>query len=223
MLGALWILAFVAAGWAPHDRQAWLLENLIAAPAVVVLLAMRRRLPFSRSSWIWIFVFLGLHEIGSHYTYSLVPWMSWSQEIFGWTPAWTRNHYDRFVHLAFGLLLTAPCRELLAVPLARHPGLCRALTFCVIATLSTGYELVEWGAAEIVDPELGLGFVGAQGDIWDAQKDTALALGGSLFVICMGAARSRLGLRPLASGAAAGPAPSQGPRTEPPGAPDPEP
>jgi putative membrane protein len=37
------------------------------------------------------------------------------------------------------------------------------------------YELIEWGAAANVDASAGLAFLGAQGDVWDAQKDMALA------------------------------------------------
>jgi putative membrane protein len=31
-----------------------------------------------------------------------------------------------------------------------------------------------------VEPELGMAFLGTQGDIWDAQKDAALAFGGAV-------------------------------------------
>lgn len=185
-LGGLWTLEFLLLGWAPSDREAWLLENLIAVPVVAILMTMRQRLPFSVTSWALIFGFLALHEVGSHYTYSLVPWMDWGRALLGWTPDWDRNHYDRVLHLAFGLLLARPLRELLAGPLAASPRLCRALAVCVICTFSGVYELLEWAAAELVDPDLGIGFVGAQGDIWDAQKDMVLALGGSVTVMVWG-------------------------------------
>lgn len=171
--------------WAPHDRGDWLLENLIAIPVAAGLVLARRRLPFSAASWWAVFLFLALHEVGSHYTYSRVPWMEWSRALLGWAPGWERNHYDRFLHLAFGLLWALPLAELLAAPLAASPWLRRAAPIACIATLSVVYELLEWGAAATVDPELGLAFVGAQGDPWDAQKDMALALGGGLFTIAL--------------------------------------
>lgn len=181
-LGAAFAVVFVALAWSPHDRSDWLLENLIAAPAAVLLVAARRRLPFSATSWVLVFAFLALHEVGSHYTYSRVPWMEWSRSLLGWAPGWERNHYDRFVHLAFGLTLTLPFRDLLAAPLAAHPRLLAWAPVCAVLSCSASYELVEWGAALWVDPELGIAFVGAQGDIWDAQKDMSLALGGSVAV-----------------------------------------
>ena len=75
--------------------------------------------------------------------------------------------------------MARPIRELLATRLAASPVLLWLMPICVVMTLSAGYELLEWGAARVVGPELGIAFVGAQGDIWDAQKDMALALAGS--------------------------------------------
>jgi putative membrane protein len=179
-LGIAFALEFLALAWRPYDRGDWLLENLISAPVALALVLARRRLPFSTTAWCLLFAFLALHEIGSHYTYSRVPWTDWSRAILGWAPDATRNHYDRLLHLAFGLLLTRPIAELLAAPLAASPWLRRTLPICCVATASLIYELLEWAAAMVVDPELGIAFVGAQGDAWDAQKDMVLALGGSL-------------------------------------------
>ena len=180
VLVALWMVEFLVLAWAPTDRQTWLLENLLVVPLVLWLVLARRRLPLSSAAWGMIFAFLALHEVGSHFTYSQVPWTEWCERLVGRAPSSTRNHYDRFVHFAFGLLWTRPLRELLADGIRPRPALLRLLTICVVATLSVAYELLEWGAAVIVDPELGIGFVGAQGDVWDAQKDTSLALLGAL-------------------------------------------
>ena len=38
------------------------------------------------------------------------------------------------------------------------------------------YEALEGLVAMIVSPELGAAYLGTQGDAWDAQKDTGLAL-----------------------------------------------
>ena len=50
------------------------------------------------------------------------------------------------------------------------------------------YELVEWGAAEVFGGGLGLAFVCAQGDVWDAQKDMWLATLGALIAMGITAA-----------------------------------
>ncbi len=182
-LGAAFAVLFAFLAWDPHDRGDWLLENLISFPLAVALVLYRRRLPLSATSWWLVFGFLALHEIGSHYTYSLVPWMEWSQTLFGWAPDWDRNHYDRIVHLAFGLMLTRPVAEVLRRPLYESALLRSVVPVAMIAMSSMIYELLEWAAAAVVDPALGIAFVGAQGDIWDAQKDMALALGGSVLVV----------------------------------------
>ena len=54
-----------------------------------------------------------------------------------------------------------------------------------ILALSGAYEILEHWAATVVDPELGIAFLGTQGDDWDSQKDMALATFGA--VVAMGA------------------------------------
>jgi putative membrane protein len=40
---------------------------------------------------------------------------------------------------------------------------------------SMTFELFEWGAAELFGGELGIAYLGIQGDVWDAHKDMVLA------------------------------------------------
>jgi putative membrane protein len=42
------------------------------------------------------------------------------------------------------------------------------------------YETIEMTAAFMFGGDLGLAYLGMQGDEWDSQKDMALALGGAL-------------------------------------------
>lgn len=179
--GLRWLLAilfgieFLALAWEPADRKTWALENLISLPLAIWLIASWHRLGLTRTSYLLIFGFLALHEIGSHYTYSLVP----IPEFLGLSEG--RNHYDRAIHFAFGFVFARPIAELLSRAVHwTSKRLVISLTVAVILALSTCYELMEWGAAVVTDPEQGIAFVGAQGDIWDAQKDTGLALLGAL-------------------------------------------
>src|ERR1043165_4963213 len=52
-------------------------------------------------------------------------------------------------------------------------------------TMSTSmlYELIEWAAAEFFGGELGMAYLGTQGDVWDAHKDMALASLGALIAM----------------------------------------
>ena len=54
-------------------------------------------------------------------------------------------------------------------------------------TMSTSmlYELIEWAAAEYFGGELGMAYLGTQGDVWDAHKDMALASLGALIAMCV--------------------------------------
>ena len=56
-----------------------------------------------------ITLFMCLHVIGSYYTYSETPF---GETLQLWIGA-ERNMYDRLVHVAFGLLLAYPVREVL--------------------------------------------------------------------------------------------------------------
>jgi putative membrane protein len=114
--------------------------------------------------------------IGSHYTYSLVPFGYTLQH---WFSA-DRNMYDRLVHFSFGLLLAYPIREAF-LRIARVRGFWGYyLPLDVTLALSAVYEIIEWLVAAKVDPQQALSFLGSQGDVWDAQKDMLSAGTGAL-------------------------------------------
>jgi putative membrane protein len=182
---------FVALGLAPLYRQDWLLENMLVAVAVPVLVATRHRLRFSDFTYTCIFVFFSIHEIGAHYTYSLVPYDAWFESAFGTglnaLAGFERNHFDRLVHFLYGLLITPAAVELFG-HYGRYPRIWAALfPLLFILSHSVVYELVEWGAALVFGGDLGQAYLGTQGDIWDAQKDMALAaLGAAVTVTAYG-------------------------------------
>jgi putative membrane protein len=164
---------------APYDREAWVLENVFVLLGVIFIAATYRSIPLSRISYTLVFVFLCLHVLGSHYTYSLTPYDEWFQTVFGFSldeaMNFERNHYDRMIHFAYGLLLAYPLRELF-IRIANVKGFW-GYFFPLVITISSSaiYEMVEWGAAEIFGGDLGIAYLGTQGDVWDAQKDMALA------------------------------------------------
>jgi putative membrane protein len=174
---AVWVWAAID----PVYRMDWFLENILLFVAVGVLFVIYYTHPLSQLTHVFIAVFWGLHTVGSHYTYSEVPLGLWLQAFFD-TP---RNHYDRLVHLSFGVLLAYPIRELL-IRVAGVRGVASfffALT--VIVTISEVYELIEWIVAQIVSPDAALAFLGTQGDVFDAQKDTGLALVGAVLTLTL--------------------------------------
>src|SRR5258705_11903542 len=70
LLLALLTALSVALAIAPYDRADWLLENALLFAGVGVLVATRKALPLSRLSYTLVFVFMCLHAVGAHYTYS---------------------------------------------------------------------------------------------------------------------------------------------------------
>lgn len=182
----------VWAGIAPLDRHDWLLENVLVVVGLVVLFLGYQALPLSRMSYTLIFIFMCLHVAGSHYTYALVPYDDWFRNLFGIgfneLIGWERNNYDRVVHFSYGLLLAYPLREVV-LRIASLKGFWGYfLPLDVTMSTSMLYELIEWGAAELFGGGLGVAFLGAQGDPWDAQKDMALASLGALIAMCVTAA-----------------------------------
>ena len=173
---AVWTWAAIEPRY-PHD---WLLENYLVFIFVPVVLLTARHFRLSRLSYTLITAFMALHVVGSHYTYAEVPFGYTLQH---WFDA-ERNMYDRLVHFCFGLLLAYPVREVF-LRLAKTRGIW-GYWFPVELALafSALYEIIEWGVAVRVAPSAGLAFLGAQGDVWDAQKDMLLAAVGATVAMC---------------------------------------
>jgi len=179
VLLVLFVLLFAVTAIQPFDRKDWFLENIPVLIALVVLVATYRWCPLSNVSYLLLTIFLVLHAVGAHYTYSEVPIGNWVRDHFHLK----RNHYDRVVHFTFGLLLTYPVREALNAKAGIHGFWSYALPAHVIIGWSGLYEIVEGIVAQLTSPELGAAYNGTQGDIWDAQKDMGLAALGA--VLCM--------------------------------------
>ena len=197
VLAVLFSLWWIWLAIAPLHRADWLLENVLVIVFAIVLVWSYRRLPLSRVSYTLIFVFVCLHVVGSHYTYSEVPYDDWVRSLTGGSlneaMGWERNHFDRAIHLAYGLLLAYPIREvfLRIAEVRGFWGYFLPLEFTMATSML--YELIEWGAAEIFGGELGMAYLGTQGDIWDAHKDMLLAsIGAALAMALTAAINARL-------------------------------
>ncbi len=102
-----------------------------------------------------------------------------------------RNHYDRLVHFLFGLLFGYPLREVVMRGARVSGPWCYVLSVALVLSLSSCYENLEWGAAEILDPEAILAFLDTQGDVFDAQKDAVLAAAGVILGLAITAMLER--------------------------------
>jgi putative membrane protein len=196
----LFIALWTALGIAPRYRQDWLLENLLVFALIPWLLFSYRNTRFSNAAYACFFVFLLAHSLGAHYTYAEVPYERWISEMTGQSiNAWlgtTRNHYDRFVHFLYGLLISVPARELIWKRV-RPQGLWTfLLPWTFMLSHSVIYELIEWLAAISFGGPLGQAYLGTQGDEWDSQKDMGMAAIGATVTLALLALRQKARAKP---------------------------
>jgi putative membrane protein len=184
---AWYLLFWIGMSFSPVDVQNWILASILPCLLVALLVATHRSFPLSHGSYVLIALFLTLHTVGAHYTYAQVPFGQWLESAF----EMSRNPFDRVVHFCFGLLLTYPLLEVFVRLANAGWALASYLSFMTPLGLSGLWEVLESWVARIVSPQLGDAYLGSQGDIWDAQKDMAAALFGSLLcLLAVAAARS---------------------------------
>ena len=171
-------------GWTaygPVDREFWAIASILPACLVVGLIAMHRWLPLSTASYVLITLFLSLHTIGVHYTYAQVPVGAWMDQALHLG----RNHFDRVVHFSFGFLLAYPMEEAFRLLAHARGWVLYYLPVMTVLGLSGLWEIIEFWVADSVHPELGITYLGSQGDVWDAQKDIAAAFYGALLCVIL--------------------------------------
>lgn len=186
LIGLLLALLLLAQIDQPYPGIA-LLQHI---PTMLLIAAspwLLRRWPLSTASVACIALFMALHTLGGRYAYSNVPYDDWLRALTGTslsdTFGWTRNHYDRLVHFAFGALSVIPVAEISRRWGGLGPrGAALTVLGWVLAT-SCLYEIFEWLLTIVAAGETADRYNGQQGDIWDAQKDMALATLGAVMVL----------------------------------------
>lgn len=165
---------FIVVSWSVADRTVWYAEVTPLILVYGILAATVNRFRFSLLSYLCMFIPLGWHAVGAHYTFSLVP-MEWLMEPLGLS----RNPYDRIGHFMVGLFVVPVMEFLLRRQLS---GRIVAALFGIFAvgTVAAVYEIIEWVYAVTEGGNAGVSFLGAQGDVWDAQKDMLADLLGAL-------------------------------------------
>jgi len=171
------ILVLAWSGFAPKDRAVWLMEVFPAIAGGVALALTYRRWQMTPLTYTVIFLFSLILMVGGKYTYAEVPLGFWVRDLFHLQ----RNHFDRLGHFFQGVVPALMTREMLLRCTPLRPGKALFwLSASVALAISASYELIEWQAAIWTAPEQGEAFLGTQGDVWDTQKDMAMALVGSI-------------------------------------------
>lgn len=174
-VGLLW------SAWGAFDQAVWLMEVFPVIVAVPLLVGTRRRFPLTTLVYSLILVHAWILMLGGHYTYARVPLGFWMQEWFGFE----RNHYDRIGHLAQGFVPAMVAREILLRQTPLRPGgWLFTLVTAVCLAISALYELLEWGAAVLLEQGADE-FLATQGDPFDTQSDMAMAWLGAMLAQCL--------------------------------------
>lgn len=172
---AIYVLVWIIMAINPKYPQDWLLENVLVFIFFPFIIWMDKKHNYSLISIILLLIFASLHSLGTHYTYAEMEHFDGITQFFGFE----RNHFDRVVHFLFGLLIFRILFEMITSDI-NTVKTALLYTLTMIISISTLYEVLEWLAAVIFHPELGIAFLGTQGDVWDAQKDTLAATIGAL-------------------------------------------
>ncbi|WP_428632502.1 DUF2238 domain-containing protein [Sphingopyxis sp.] len=186
LFGLLLILLLLAQIDQPYPEIA-LLQHIPTMLLIVAGPLLLRRWPLSTPALACIVAFFAIHTLGGRYAYSSVPYDDWARVLTGTSLSdafgWQRNHYDRLAHFAFGALSVVPVAEIAR----RWGGLGRrGAAFTVLGwvlAISCLYEIFEWLLTIVAAGETADRYNGQQGDIWDAQKDMALAVLGALMIL----------------------------------------
>lgn len=180
----IFLLVAVIAGfiWSminPVDMTTWWMEIAPVLIAVPLLVFTYKSFRLTNLLYVLVAVHALILAVGAHYTYAHVPLFDTIRDMVGGT----RNSYDGVGHFAQGFIPAIAAREILLRKSGIHSGFLLSLIIILACLgISSVYEVIEW----IVGVIMGQGaeeFLGTQGDVWDTQKDMALAGLGALIAI----------------------------------------
>jgi putative membrane protein len=175
----IWFAVAVIFVWSairPHDYFTWMLEVFPAIIGAVIVAATYRRFRFTTLVYTLIAAHMIILMVGGHYTYAEVPFGNWIRDQF----ELSRNHYDRLGHFAQGFVPAMIARELLLrLNVLKRGRWLFVLVVSICVGVSALYELIEWIVSALTG-SAGDAFLGTQGDVFDTQKDMAMALVGAI-------------------------------------------
>ncbi|MBY6035827.1 DUF2238 domain-containing protein [Fictibacillus nanhaiensis] len=174
------IAFFIWSAIKPAGYGIWFLEVGPSVIVVLVLLYFYNKVRLTSFSYSIIALLTILTFIGGHFTYDDVPLFDWLQDNYDMK----RNHYDRFGHFIKGLSFIV-IREILilktSLPISKW---LQFIAISITLAMSAFYEIIEWLAGKVSD-RTSKNFMGAQGDIWDAQWDMSLTLLGAILTLLL--------------------------------------
>jgi len=181
MMAAIAVAIPLSAIGALYPSNTWLQVGPVALLLPAAWWALQRY-PISDAAAGCLTAFVLLHLFAARWSYSFVPYDQWLPGL-GSGLGFTRNMFDRLVHFLFGVLAVLPFAEIAM----RYGGLGRraALVGAALFVLAVGalYEVFEWTLTLTLAPADAGAYNGEQGDMFDSQKDMALAALGMLLAL----------------------------------------
>ena len=163
-----------------------LLQHLGTLIVSIILFVDLKKNKLSLFAFSFVAIFILIHVIGARWIYSFVPYNDFFNNYFGINIHesfdFTRNHYDRLVHFAFGGLFFPLLFEGFFNKY-KNKMLALLLAWLSLQCFSMIYEVFEWLLTVFMDPKIAEDYNGQQGDMFDAQKDMALAMMGSNLLV----------------------------------------
>jgi len=166
------------------NREYLYLNNIGTLFLLLLMIVDIQKEVLSKLGFIGLLMFSVSHSFGSCYLYQYVPYNEWMIYLFDFNFdsffGFERNHYDRLVHFLFGVLLLPASRDLIMKLSRFNPKQALMVAFLSIQAFSMLYELFEWSLTIFLSDGMSDSYNGQQGDMWDAHKDMALAMLGSI-------------------------------------------
>ena len=182
VLVVIFFLFWIVLAINPVDRGIWVLENFLVVTVFPVVLWLDSKYKFNNWTYLSLTAFVLLHLLGAHTTYNTMTYFAWFSDWFGWE----RNYYDQVIHFLFGLMLFVVFFEVFY-----HQGISRKLSYLIaflcITAVGAWYEILEWLTMALfsTQPADVSAESVTQGDVWDAQKDIAYAMIGSIIALLL--------------------------------------
>lgn len=165
ILASIIFITMILSAIKPHQIDVFIAEIIPSALIFLIFLLTYKKFQFSNTAYILFSIWIILHTIGAHYTFAHVPF-EYITNLFDFQ----RNHFDRVAHFSMGLFAYGIAEFVYKKGYANFYTSI-FLSLATIMAIACGYEIIEWIFAIAQNNEVGLEFLGSQGDIWDAQKD----------------------------------------------------
>jgi len=176
------LIIIVWSVWGVADFGVWVFEIWVGLLGLAILLLTAKRFPFSNLVYVLVGVHFTVLALGAHYTYAEMPLFNWLRDTFHLA----RNHFDRVGHFMQGFTPAIVAREILLRTTRLQPGkMIGFLSICVPFALSAFWEILEMAIVLLFYKSEGMGWLGVQGDIWDAQWDMTMCLIGATLAVLL--------------------------------------